>query len=552
MKICIFFVYFVSISAFLQNHHSKNSYNFALNSAECDYRIDVEDRLNVDSLGSDYIGVMDFCLQSTDTPLSGPSLTKALNIVTNEIMQTLLIGHVPSVNKMSDNFEVLEDFIKDSIEKIDNDYDSKSNNNNNNNDNSGNNNNNNNNKKNVEFVVKEDEALEYINSLKELVRNGLVNKNNSSNNICDDSYTQLVQTLSAGGCDFPRNRAPVPNDANICLSMTDLLTRSDNTATSVLNRYSNCVSRAMIYGSGRERTALANVIDIEIPDFTKNYVKGNYDSQEVRYLKALVTFLRNGVAAAETATRYRGFQGSSDVIGLSSLDGYMDEMCKAAEIDMCDLEEEEDDLRLFDIYQTAFQRVVVDVCLAEMLPGMRRGRVDAEGVRLAGEFEDADLLQNFVDWEASLRTNLTDSLWNPNPPELAGDWELTDVAGEGSLESIFGLPSEELLQEDSTRLGPKVVLQSDGKVDVQIKAGKGDRWYFRPGPAHLDTCEFFISSKETDQIKLRYTGFIDRGQRIEARFSRRPIRMTGRVEILKESGDVSANSRFIMELKKQP
>ena len=547
MRLYLFIVYLISISAFLHSNYIKKSHNLVLNSAQYEYRVDVEDRLNVDSFGSDYIGIMDFCLQATDTPLSGPSITKALNIVTNEIMQTLLIGHVPSVNKMSNNFHILEDFIKNSIQKVDNDDSNKNNKDDNDNNN-------------VEIVVKKDEALEYISNLKQLVCNGIVVDNNNEkkkneNKICDNSYNQLVKTLSAGGCDFPSNKAPVPNDSNICLSMTDLLTGSENTATSVLNRYSNCVSRAMIYGGSRERTALANVIDIEIPNFSKEYVKGNCDSQEVRYLKALVTFLRHGVAAAETATRYRGFQGSSNIVGLSSLDGYMDEMCKAAEIDieskLCRIgQDEKEDLRLFDIYQTAFQRVVVDVCLAEMLPGMRRGRVDAEGVRLAGELEDADLLQNFVDWEASLRTNLTDSMWNPNPPELAGAWELTDVAGEGSLESIFGLPAEELQQEDSTRLGPKVMLQLDGKVDVHVKTGKGDRWYFRPGPAHLDTCEFFISSKETDQIQLRYTGFIDRGQRIEARFSRRPIRMTGRVEILKEGGDVTASSRFIMELKK--
>ena len=152
-----------------------------------------------------------------------------------------------------------------------------------------------------------------------------------------------------------------------------------------------------------------------------------------------------------------------------------------------------------------------------------------------------------------MRTNLTDSIWNPNPAELAGLWELTDVAGQGSLESIFGLPTEELQQEDSSykpRLGPKVAFEPDGKVHIEVETGQGDRWYFRPGPAHLDTCQFLISSKESDQVQLRYTGFIDRGQRIESRFSKRPIRMTGRVEILKGSGDVTASGRFIMTLKK--
>lgn len=45
----------------------------------------------------------------------------------------------------------------------------------------------------------------------------------------------------------------------------------------------------------------------------------------------------------------------------------------------------------------------------------------------------------------------------------------------------------------------------------------GQEWYFRPGPAHLDTCEFYVKSRTDDDMLLKYVGFIDRGQRIESR-----------------------------------
>ena len=44
--------------------------------------------------------------------------------------------------------------------------------------------------------------------------------------------------------------------------------------------------------------------------------------------------------------------------------------------------------------------------------------------------------------------------------------------------------------------------------------------YFKPGPAHLDTCEFLIESLDNPDLVLKYTGFIDRGQRIESRYVR--------------------------------
>ena len=97
--------------------------------------------------------------------------------------------------------------------------------------------------------------------------------------------------------------------------------------------------------------------------------------------------------------------------------------------------------------------------------------------------------------------------------------------------------------------GVRVQLLGDGRVEVDYPASVGQQWYFKPGPAHLDTCEFSIFSENDSTVELKYTGFIDRGQRIESRFSQQPIRMTGRV-VSSIAGEVQGSCRFIMAKRK--
>jgi hypothetical protein len=64
-----------------------------------------------------------------------------------------------------------------------------------------------------------------------------------------------------------------------------------------------------------------------------------------------------------------------------------------------------------------------------------------------------------------------------------------------------------------------VEFSQDGQVVVQAarEACTGQTWFFQPGPAHLDTCEFTIASNSEPDLILKYVGFIDRGQRVESR-----------------------------------
>lgn len=158
--------------------------------------------------------------------------------------------------------------------------------------------------------------------------------------------------------------------------------------------------------------------------------------------------------------------------------------------------------------------------------------------------QNEDILYNFLNWEKELRLNLTAPVWRSNPTELVGEWELMDVLGDGSLgpimtsDSFFGMG-----------VGVMIELKIDGNVDVKMSSGTGQSWTFTPGPAHLDTCSFSVVSSTKPNLLLKYVGFIDRGQRIESRFSRQPIRMTGRV-ISVVNGEPCGSCRFIMMKKR--
>lgn len=93
----------------------------------------------------------------------------------------------------------------------------------------------------------------------------------------------------------------------------------------------------------------------------------------------------------------------------------------------------------------------------------------------------------------------------------------------------------------------QVELARDGSVKAQLEDFEGAEWTFTPGPAHLDTLEFVLRSRTSPEDILKYVGFIDRGQRVESRFSKQPIRMTGRV-ISVEKGVVRGSNRFVMAL----
>jgi hypothetical protein len=150
---------------------------------------------------------------------------------------------------------------------------------------------------------------------------------------------------------------------------------------------------------------------------------------------------------------------------------------------------------------------------------------------------NGEVFDSFVRWETSLRRNLTEPLWDPHPRELNGQWTLFDGTMGG-----FGAPST------GTGVGvATVIFTRDGAVRVPGVAGMGGAWRLEPGPTHLDTIHFHIVTNAAEGRVLAYTGYIDRGQRIETRFSKRPIKMQGRL-VVKSRGEARSSSKFSMEL----
>ena len=270
-----------------------------------------------------------------------------------------------------------------------------------------------------------------------------------------------------------------------------------------------------------------------IPEFAKTWTNNNIDCQEVIFLKALILLLREGLSNAEAATNYMGGWQNSDP---SYSSGGVEVLASNITGGVGSVVLAPPSLRLYDAYRNAFERVI-EICVTEV------ASQSGQGARVN---EDAFL--NFISWEQSVRRNLTNNLWTLNPLELSGDWELVDVSGVGSLNTLMTINTKALV--DNLSQGSSICFEKDGNVVVKnTRYGVGEKWFFKPGPAHLDTCEFYVASKEDPSFLLKYVGFIDRGQRIESRFSKSPIRMTGRVVSMKD-GDAKGSSRFVLVKKR--
>ena len=123
-----------------------------------------------------------------------------------------------------------------------------------------------------------------------------------------------------------------------------------------------------------------------------------------------------------------------------------------------------------------------------------------------------------------MRLNITGAVWDPYPEDMVGDWSLveTDSASLLAIEAQNSLPSVKLLP------GGKLKLTNPGA------AAETKEWRMEPGPTHLDTCQMVVEMGGSNQAGGKteastFMGYVDRGQRIESRFSKRPIRMSGLV-----------------------
>lgn len=266
-----------------------------------------------------------------------------------------------------------------------------------------------------------------------------------------------------------------------------LLSAEEPSMTRQLNALSNIVQRALLFGGDQELLVLAETLDADkaaflqrwYPDKDKVTVELTRPEDELRpgaqYLNCLVKLLR--VCYDEG--------GTDDLLP---------------------------PLPLIKSYANAYDRLTGS--LVELGSGYIKPVPNVKGMPLPRTAQEE--LGRFAVWESTFRKQTPDI--SSYPEDMEGSWEVQDEIGGETI----GMST--------------VIFNSQGQVEVAPPM-QGLRWRLDPGPTHLDTCTFQVLSD--DGSILQYRGFIDRGARLEARFSKRSVRIRGSVMFQMRDGDTS-------------
>ena len=330
----------------------------------------------------------------------------------------------------------------------------------------------------------------------------------------DESYQRVLSVLKTGGVVLERSAADGPLriadsliDQDICWSMIDKIqlgketkdpTKSDDTDTGStidspesgvllrnkeptmtrqLNILSNIVLRAMLFGGDQELLVLSETLVADKDVFVQQWyadksqpssaaaIPDNEERPGVQYLDCLIAILQ------------RCYEEGA-------VQGLIDPP-----------------LPLTRSYANAYERLVAT------LLELGSGYIQASDPEMPIPRTAQEELGRFAMWESAFRQKQADI--PALPQDLEGNWEVQEeIAGEA-----IGVST--------------LTLQADGMVRVAPPL-RGLTWKLDPGPTHLDTCTFQVLAEE-DGTVLQYRGFIDRGARLEARFSGRPLRIRGSV-----------------------
>lgn len=66
----------------------------------------------LENVETDYLGMIDFCLRPNDNALSGPSRSKVLNALTNDIFKALIIGFEPLIQRIYSRLDEYKEQIR--------------------------------------------------------------------------------------------------------------------------------------------------------------------------------------------------------------------------------------------------------------------------------------------------------------------------------------------------------------------------------------------------------------------------------------------------------
>jgi len=303
-------------------------------------------------------------------------------------------------------------------------------------------------------------------------------------------------------------------DVDFCLSLADRVQTAEggvffpalptNTSTGTANALSNRLLRAACYG---DRDDVA-VVRGELEAALATNLLGREASAYVEALATLATSKeKTAVADSAFATFFLERRAETPLAA-----------------------------RLGDAYVVALQRFLGELTRRGAIAGAGFSKVVSDqtsppsslpslllGTTASTSSGRGSLRFNFIEWEMRLRRDLVtsrakDSERALHPKDFAGTWQIVFV----SETPDDSLPLDSAVaSEDGVAI--EVAFLPDGRVLPTAK-NKPTTWRVRPGPAHLDTCEFSVDLADRS---VSFCGYVDRGQRIESRFSKRPIKVSG-------------------------
>ena len=167
----------------------------------------------------DYLGLINFCLRTSDNGLSGPSTFKIMNEITNDVFRVIMMGYQPAIELKLLGFSNYQNDLEESDDKA--------------------------------------AAVTYLKWLEKLLTNGEIVENFSLTGDTAGSidisyfkgYQRLLELLRDAGCNVSKSGEgrPYPEDSNICLSILDMnRPKGVSSRTIELNTLSNCVSKVII------------------------------------------------------------------------------------------------------------------------------------------------------------------------------------------------------------------------------------------------------------------------------------------------------------------
>lgn len=256
-----------------------------------------------------------------------------------------------------------------------------------------------------------------------------------------------------------------------------LLSKEEPTITRQLNVLSNVVKRTLLFGGDQEILVLSKTLEADKPAFIQRWypetLKSMPDDDLVNETRPGVQFFNNLVQLLKDCY-------NNGVV--TTLDP---------------------PLPLSSSYENSYERLTA--MLAELGSGYVRPINDSKVLSKKPQSAREELIR-FSEWEVSLRKTKPDVSMFPS--DLVGSWQVKDEIGG----KVIGTST--------------IVFKPEGKIEVAPPL-KGLKWRLDPGPTHLDTCTFQVLSE--DGTILQYRGFMDRGARLESRFSKRSIKIRGTV-----------------------